>query len=356
MSASRTYRRGAAPRMIVLVFGTRPEAIKLGPVAAALADRKVPFRVLCSGQHTTLLRGTPAETDLVSASSLLLPSEDRPQEWMGKAVERFGLRFRQWNPSLVVVQGDTMTALAATQAAYVEGIPVAHVEAGIRSGSLTEPWPEEEARFRIDGLASIRYAATRHAVANLVVEGRESFLTGNTVVSAMQRYGGGIAPLPSTFPPTVLVTLHRRELRMDPKVRGLLRWLAAACENHPERRFLWPVHPAMRSLAIPGPNLVLTDPLDYPTMQARLRTATALITDSGGLVEEATTLGIPTAIVRNHNDRPEAEEAGIAERFDRADIALAVSWAAKALRQTPATIYGDGSAANQIALDLATRT
>src|SRR5205807_4624075 len=219
----RTRRRSAGGRveaadlrlpksMILIAFGTRPEAIKLGPVAAELAADKVPFGLLAAGQHRELLVGTPAETDLAAASSLGLPSEGNVVRWLARARARVRVWLREheeFDP--VVVQGDTMSALAVARAACDAGRAVAHIEAGVRSHDRANPWPEEQTRVEITELARWHYAATPTAWANLAQEGVPSsliVLTGNPIVSALARY---TAARPCGPQPHILVTLHRRE-------------------------------------------------------------------------------------------------------------------------------------------------
>lgn len=339
--------------MILLCFGTRPEAIKLGPVADALTTRGVPWAAVASGQHTDLLAGTPAETTFAGAHSLGLLSDGDLTRWRRNTRAAFGGAFAKWRPRAVVVQGDTMSALAAAEAAAQHPILLAHVEAGVRSHNRREPWPEEEARERIGQLASIHYAPTATAVGNLAAErvrGRV-LLTGNTGVDALAAAphvaGVGVAG-------AVLVTLHRRELRDRGNPHALLETMIAAMAVT-KRRFLWLVHPAMEVYvprALPTNIWRLTPLLHNETINV-LRAASAVLTDSGGLVEEATTLGIPTAILRDANDRPEAEAAGVARRFDRADVAVAVRWVVAPPAVTPSAVFGDGRASARIAADLA---
>ncbi len=340
--------------MIALVFGTRPEAIKVAPVAVALRARGTPFLTFCSGQHTDLLRGTPADSAFGGAISLGLASDDRPLTWTKRAREAFSKVLLERRPSVVAVQGDTMTALAAAEAAYDLTIPVAHIEAGVRSGALRDPWPEERYRRRISQLATSHYAPTATAVANLHAERVRGtvVLTGNTSVDALALFASGDAL--AVREGAIVVTLHRRELRDRADVRFLLARLVGAFAELPDVRGVWPLHPAMTVLVpddVP-PNLLLGPPLPYATMVATLAAARALVTDSGGLTEEAATLGVPTAVVRDHSDRPEAEAVGVARRFDRADIAEAVRWAAAQPRRPPSAVYGDGRAAQRIAMDL----
>lgn len=339
-------------RRICLVFGTRPEAIKVGPVAAELRALGHDPVVLCSGQHTSLLRGTPAESDLAEAISLHLPSHDDPLEWLEQAVPMFRVALRQAKPAVVAVQGDTMTALAAARASGTTKL--AHIEAGVRSGDPMEPWPEEVTRSEIDILSGLHLAPTLAAAENLYREGyqRTVEVTGNTVVSALARYSG--AKPRSEASATILVTLHRREFRARSDCRDLISTLFDAAAAS-ECGFLWPVHPGMTGVlpdTPPPPNFLLVPPYAYRDCIEILAGCRGVLTDSGGLVEEAACLGVPTAIFRNRNDRPEAEAAGVAVRYDvNADgIVAAVTLLSRRMLPRQATaVFGTVTAAGQVA-------
>ena len=348
---------------LLLVYGTRPEAIKLGPVAAELRNLRTPFGVLCTGQHTSLLAGTPAETDLYDSASLGLASDGNVLKWLGKAE----LAIRQFlerkaDLDTVVVQGDTMSALAAARAAAVLQRTLVHVEAGVRSGDLENPWPEEGARREITQFADWHYAPTTHCFANLVAEGVPSeriLVTGNPVVSALARYTGG-RPMPAQ--PHILVTLHRRELLQDTtNAVAVVEEIVEQARQHADLQFVWPVHPAtMKALAgkikaKAASNFVQTTPLPYREAITTLATATGVLTDSGGLVEEATTLGVPNATLRVATDRPEALETGLGARFspDPAGVRGGIAWLSGERPRKPSAIFGTPEAAATIAKHLA---
>lgn len=302
--------------MITVVFGTRPECIKLGPVVASLG----PVRLLCTNQHTTLLAGTPAETDLAKAIPLGVPAIRDLGDWHRAAVPMIAAALD--DSSLVVVQGDTKSALAGAEAAQTRNIPIAHIEAGVRSGNLEHPWPEEGFRRRITELARWHFAPTQTCVDNLFTEGIPEdriFLTGNPIVSAIARYAD-VRPVP--VPDLTLVfTMHRREwLRSG--ILGVLTGLVDGALRYPELTIRWPLHPSVaprlplswiRSLP---PNVVLDEPLPYHRMLYLVAQSLGVITDSGGLVEECATLGTPCAVTRYVTDRPEAIDAGVARLFE----------------------------------------
>lgn len=341
--------------MITIVFGTRPCAIKLGPVAAELRALGITPRIVCTGQHTSLLRGTPAESDLADATALGLASDGNPLRWASHAVAPIARALQ--GSKLVVVQGDTMSAVAATRAAYALNIPVAHVEAGVRSGTLEEPWPEEGFRREITAFARWHAAATTTALANLVREGvpRANIeLTGNPGVSALARYVGARPSAPAARA-YALLTMHRREWQQAVDFDAWTEALAEAAAEHPALEIVWPVHPHVEPRLPKGvlpANVRLTTPLPYNAMIVLLVGATGVLTDSGGLCEEAATLGVPCAILRNVTDRPEAVDAGVARLFapTSAGLGEAVAMIARgSLPRRPTDVFGGVDSAAKVA-------
>ena len=349
--------------MIALIFGTRPDAIKVGPVKAALDAQGVENVVLCTGQHTTLLAGTPAETDLRNAESLGLASDGNVLRWLREAERALAGRLKALAPTVVAVQGDTMTALAGARAALAAGIPVAHIEAGVRSHAA-EPWPEEANRVEITTLAARHYAPTSTAFGNLVAEGIDPaaiLVTGNTVVSALARY----SPAQPVKEPesVILVTLHRREMQHPAVVAALTEGITKSAEMFPGVKFVWPLHPAVRRVydvaqhAHRATNVAVCQPLGYEVATVLLARALGVITDSGGLVEEAATLGVPAIIVRAVNDRPEAVEAGVARLCEVSEngVVMAAHWLVRrGMPRRASGVYGGPEAAMLVARDLAT--
>ena len=345
-----------APRLL-FIFGTRPESIKIAPVVEELRVLGIEPVLICTGQHTSLLEGTPAETVLADSRSLKLPSDGAVFSWVQRAKAALAWGFEPSDH--VVVLGDTMSAFAGASAAADLKCTLHHIEAGVRSHAH-EPWPEEEFRKAISGLADFHYCATEANADNLIEEmippegGPESvFVTGNPVVTSLLNLG--LVPCKAAKPPTILITLHRRESRESEEFPEILNSLFWSIGRFPEVRFLWPVHPAMPGIALRAgkpDNLKLVPPLSYTDFVVRLSTALGLFTDSGGAVEEAATLGVPTVIFRRHNDRPEAVEAGIARRFspEIGMILAAISpLAKKRIKRIPHAIYGDRKSAFRIA-------
>jgi UDP-N-acetylglucosamine 2-epimerase (non-hydrolysing) len=349
--------------VIAVIWGTRPEAIKLGPVVAELQALKVPLTLLCTGQHTDLLKGTPAETDLLGSISLGLRSMGDVPRWTRTAERQLRWNLRTDPPDLVVVQGDTMSAVAGARAAHACQIPIAHVEAGIRSYNLLEPWPEEGYRVEITKFADWHYAPTLHARENLLAEDIPNdriLVTGNPGISAIARYTKAV-PIAQAQTPTILVTLHRRELLANPDLKSMLQALMDAMKAFSDITFVWPTHPVVAPVLAecpdPASNLRIIKPLDYCACVTGLPLLLGVLTDSGGLQEEAATLGVPCAVFRNVTDRPESVEAGIAQVFPTTprDAQHAVQTLASAtIARHPAPVFGDTLSASRIATHLST--
>lgn len=344
--------------MLVLVWGTRPEALKLGPIAAALKAAHIPYRSISTGQHTSLLAGGPALTDLADSESLGLPTTGELVEWPIRANWALQAMFKNRGATLVVVQGDTMSALAGALAAARLRIPVAHVEAGVRSGDLENPFPEERFRRQITQHATYHFAPTLTAFDNLVAEGvgREAiFLTGNPIVSAIARYSDA---QPVQAPDMrVLFTMHRREW-LNGGVREVLDGLTESAECYQELEIMWPMHPGVAK-QLPSSwtqqlprNVRLVAPLDYRPMLRTLAQSLGLATDSGGLQEEAACLGVPCAVLRYVTDRPESVEAGVARMFPPSRVGVTDAFTAlreRRIRREATNLYGKPDAAEKIA-------
>ncbi len=350
---------------ILVVMGTRPEAIKLAPVVAALRRRKGLKTFVCAtAQHRELLDQALRLFDLKPDFDLnLMRPGQTPDAVARRVLTKLTPLLARLKPDLVVVQGDTTTAAAAALCASERGIPVAHVEAGLRSHDWNDPFPEERNRVVIDAIASIVFPPTAGARANLGREkmnGRLSILTGNTVVDALRRARPSRAP---RGPREVLVTLHRREIHGAP-LRRACAGLLALVEKHPELRLVCPVHPnpAVRREMnrLVHPRIRLVPPLTYPEILALLKRAPFVITDSGGLLEEAVSLGKPVLIVRAKTERPESVARGAAVLVGLNPNRLA-SWTGKLLKSAPRrrrmsrarNAYGDGRASHRVAAGIA---
>jgi UDP-N-acetylglucosamine 2-epimerase (non-hydrolysing) len=315
------------PPLVTIVLGTRPEAIKLAPVIRAF--RHAPdflTRVVLTGQHREMVSQVMTLFDLSADHDLALMAPDQTLTHITCAALQ-GLRqeFAHHPPSLVLVQGDTTTAFASALAAFYAQIPVGHVEAGLRTDDLFDPFPEEANRRLISQLGLLHFAPTERAAANLRASGvvGEIHTTGNTVIDALLLMAGTapeweVPGLDWQRQRVLLATVHRRENwgeRLQHIGRGFLELL----ERHPDTALLLPLHrnPTVREplQALLGhhPRAFLTEPLDYDRLVAAMRGCTLLLTDSGGLQEEAPALGKPVLVLRRTTERPEAVEAGTAK-------------------------------------------
>jgi UDP-N-acetylglucosamine 2-epimerase (non-hydrolysing) len=367
--------------IILVVFGTRPEAIKLAPVVRALDAHSSMVPIVCvTGQHRALL-------DRVLDTFQIRPDFDldlmRPGQTLGDLAARIlqGVQqvIRNVTPDFVLVQGDTSTSFAASLASFYERVPIGHVEAGLRTWNIAAPFPEEAHRAMVSRLATLHFAPNEQAARNLVREGTPSasvYVTGNTVIDSLRIARDALPRLsaqklkpvlgarlserlsdPSA--PIVLITGHRRENlggRLDTVVR-VIRDLAAA---HPDWCFVYLLHPnpdsRLPANALLGAldNVFLLEPLDYIPFVWLMARSTLLLTDSGGLQEEATELGKPLLIMRDVTERPEAVEQGGA-RLVGTNGARILDAAEEAMRASPEGptgqahhLYGDGNAANRI--------
>jgi UDP-N-acetylglucosamine 2-epimerase (non-hydrolysing) len=319
-------------KKILLVFGTRPEAIKMAPVALALARRpgRYDVRLVVTAQHRGLLDQALRFFGLRAHRDLDLM---RPGQSLTDVTTRVltGLEpvFRKERPDLVLVHGDTTTTLGAALAAHYQQIPVGHVEAGLRSGDPLNPFPEETNRRLTDALARWHFAPTPLARRNLRREGidpRRVFVTGNTGIDALRwglrRLGATVPKLPAAVArragaPFVLVTAHRRE-NFGAPLENILLAIRDVARARPSLGFVYPVHPnpcvtePARRLLGREPNIVLTAPLDYAPLIYLMRRCLFVLTDSGGLQEEAPSLGKPVLVLRMVTERPEGIKAGTA--------------------------------------------
>lgn len=355
--------------LIAVILGTRPEAIKLAPVIQALrASPHLRTELILTGQHREMvdqvmrLFGLQADRDLAIM---------RPRQSLTDITEAtlrgLELYFQEQHPQLVLVQGDTTTAFAAALAAFYHRIPVGHVEAGLRTDDLYNPFPEEVNRRLISQLASLHFAPTPQAVDNLKrshVVG-SIHCTGNTVIDALLQVASQGIPCPIPGLDwqryrVLLVTVHRRENWGDPLTaigKALLQILA----EFPDTALLLPLHPnplvrdPLQALLGSHERAFLTEPLDYPLWVSAIQRCTLILSDSGGIQEEAPALGKPVLVLRQTTERPEAIAAGTArlvgthpEKILKAARELLTdpqAYARMAQAQNP---FGDGTAARQI--------
>lgn len=368
---------------VLSIIGTRPEAIKMAPVVKEL-DRhagQVESVVCITGQHRQML-------DQVLELFRIRPQFDlnlmQPDQTLSQLTARLfeGLApiVRQTAPDWILAQGDTTTVLVAGMVAFYHNVRFGHVEAGLRTGDLRRPFPEEMNRRVADDLASVFFVPTQRARQNLLAErhrAEDILVTGNTVIDALldvasREYDWSTGPLAGLAGegPIVLITAHRRESFGEPfrELCQSIRDLARDFQRDGVR-FVYPVHlnPNVRrpvgEILQGAPNISLIEPLDYLSMVHLMKRASLILTDSGGIQEEAPSLGVPVLVMRDEVERPEGVEAGVAKLVgtDRAKILYEATRLlrdpqARAAMTTGASPYGDGQAAGRIVQALLDRT
>ena len=354
--------------LISIVFGTRPEAIKLAPVVQRFREsNKFRTRVILTGQHKEMVSQV---MDMFKISADLDLDLMKPRQSLThitcSALEGLRKDFQENRPDLVLVQGDTTTAFAAALAAFYEQIPVGHVEAGLRTDNLQNPFPEEANRRLISQIATLHFAPTDRAVENLKkcsVVG-DIHMTGNTVIdalikTALRRDEIEFDGIDWENQRVILVTIHRRENwdHLDDIVDGIKRVL----DGHPNIALILPLHknPIVREpltkLFGDHPRVVLTEPLSYRDLVATMYRSTLILTDSGGIQEEAPSLGKPVLVLRKTTERQESIDAGVAilvgtdsnKIYEETNRLLTddVAYYSMGMNENP---YGDGTSSNSI--------
>src|SRR5690554_510967 len=315
------------------VFGTRPEAIKMAPLAIQLAeDDRFDAKVCVTGQHREMLDQVLDLFELKPDYDLniMKPGQDLTDITAG-ILQGLKSVLAEFKPDIVLVHGDTATTFAATLAAYYQQIPVAHVEAGLRTGNIYSPWPEEGNRKLTGALATLHFAPTATSKQNLLAEGVQESrieITGNTVIDALLEVVAKLdsnQQLQQTFreqfsfleegKKLILVTGHRRE-SFGGGFERICQALRTAAIRYPDVQIVYPMHlnPRVRSpvqrLLSDIDNVYLIDPLDYLPFVYLMNRAHLILTDSGGIQEEAPSLGKPVLVMRDTTERPEAVDAG----------------------------------------------
>lgn len=354
---------GRGRERVMFVFGTRPEAIKLAPVIkACAAEPRLEPTVVVVRQHHEILDQTLDVFGLVPDRVVeMVRNGHGLVELTAKVLEGVGAAIVETAPSLVVVQGDTTTAYASALAAFYSGVPVAHVEAGLRTNNLAHPYPEELNRQMVARIADMHFAPTRAAYKNLMREGVPSehvVITGNTVVDALHSImpdGAGSRRRGDVV--RVLATAHRRENWGGP-LTEICRALRDIAEAHANVEILFVVHPnpivrRAAEEALGGlDNIRISPPLAYRDFVREMAASNLILTDSGGIQEEAPTFGTPVVILRETTERVEGIESGSAIIAGTTrDSIRAAAFAALARgdgKPKARTIYGDGKASERI--------
>lgn len=363
---------------ILTIFGTRPEAIKMAPLAQALRDHPdFNAKVCVTAQHRQML-------DQVLELFQLQPDYDldimKPGQNLyditANILTRMQAVLEEFSPDYVLVHGDTSTTLTAALAAFYAKVPVGHVEAGLRTHDIWSPWPEEANRQLTSVLTSLHFAPTRQSAANLLEQGvpeSRVFVTGNTVIDALAKVKHQIESTPSLsqelaqrFPflgegmRMVLITGHRRE-NFGRGFENICQAIADLARRNPDVRFVYPVHlnpnvrePVQRILTGID-NVHLIEPQEYLPFVWLMIHSTLILTDSGGIQEEAPSIGKPVLVMRDNTERPEAVEAGTVRMVgtETRDIVQGVQtllddevqYNKMAFAHNP---YGDGTASKQI--------
>ncbi len=361
-------------KRVMCVFGTRPEAVKLAPVVHALKrSSQLTPTVVLTAQHREMLDQMLKWFEIEPDFDMdIMRHGQTLAELTARVVVGIDEILQKVKPDMLLVQGDTVTVMAASLAAFYQKVPVGHVEAGLRTDDRYNPFPEEMSRRQTGRLASIHFAPTARAVDNLKREGvvEHVYLTGNTVIDALVET---TARLKSTSIDqalfgqadfekykVLLVTAHRRE-NWGGTMGDIARALRQVADEFPDVQILYPIHknPIVRESIEPvfngHPRLILTEPLDYVPFVSAMQRCHFILTDSGGVQEEAPTLGKPVLVMRTNTERPEAVEAGAArivgvtqsEIFEAARALLTdpEAYSAMACAVNP---FGDGRAAEHI--------
>jgi UDP-N-acetylglucosamine 2-epimerase (non-hydrolysing) len=359
----------------LLVFGTRPEAVKMAPVVWECRRRsdEVEATVCLTGQHREMLTQVCDDLGIRGDIELDVMTPDQTLSGLSaRLIQRLDEVLERLRPDCLVAQGDTTTVMAASLAAFYRRVPLVHVEAGLRTGNLHAPWPEELNRRIADLTASLYCAPTQRAADQLLAEGARPeavHVTGNTVIDALLETLKRQREAPAGWAEKyaslgqrrmILITGHRRE-SFGRGFENICQAIATLADRFPECRFIYPVHlnpnvqvPVRRTLG-DRPNLRLTDPAGYPEFVWLMDRSALVLTDSGGVQEEAPSLGKPVLIMRETTERPEVVEAGGAilvgtsvEAIVEGVTRLLTDPAAYAACQIDHNPYGDGRAAGRI--------
>ncbi|OIH81729.1 UDP-N-acetylglucosamine 2-epimerase [Arthrobacter sp. UCD-GKA] len=357
-------------KKIMPIYGTRPEAIKVAPIVKALKDSELfDCVVTVTGQHREMLDQVNELFDITPDYDLdVIQPRQTLNSLLTKTINGLDEIFEKEKPDAVVVQGDTTTSTAGAIAAFYRGIPVIHAEAGLRSYDIFSPFPEEANRKMTSQIASLHLAPTSLSQLNLInetIDPKTIAVTGNTVIDALFAVvekniafsDPKLEALVASGRKIVLVTTHRRENQGEP-MRGIGRALARLSAIEPDVEFILPLHrnPAVREALLPEiegrANITLTEPLAYGEFTRLIAAANIVLTDSGGVQEEAPSLAKPVLVMRENTERPEAVVAGTVKLigtdeekiFESVELLLndAAAYEQMALASNP---YGDGKAA-----------
>jgi UDP-N-acetylglucosamine 2-epimerase (non-hydrolysing) len=355
-------------KKILCIVGTRPEAIKMAPLILALKQQAwADVRVLATAQHREMLDQVLALVAITPDIDLniMQPGQSLPQ-LTARLMLELDKTFSAEKPDIVLAQGDTTTVMMAALASFYQQIPFGHVEAGLRTGEMYNPFPEEMNRVIAGHLAQWHFAPTQSSRENLLREGipqEKVYVTGNTVIDALLTTVKQEHPLGIDLDETkrlVLVTTHRRENFGEP-LKNIVRAVKTLIENNPDIEVLLPVHPnpnvsdIIRGELGDVERIILCEPLDYAPFITAMKKAYLILTDSGGVQEEAPALAKPVLVLRSETERPEAIDEGVVKLVGT-DYDMIVDYSQRLLDDEKAygdlakgvSPYGDGHAAQRI--------
>ena len=360
---------------VIIILGTRPEAIKLAPVILELKKYPQKYQVIvCNTEQQKELSnqtlgffGITADVNL----DIMHPNQSLP-ELQARLLKALDGVFKTYNPNISIVQGDTMTVFCGALASFYNKVPVYHVEAGLRSYDMFEPFPEEAMRQMTARITNIHFAPTKFAKEALLKENipqDKIYLTGNTVIDALNCLSKETLIQAQIYlekkdvifnDKLVLCTVHRRE-NHGFRLNTILESILELSQKFVDHQFVLPVHPnpnvkeKVYSILSKQKNIILTEPLDYPVLVSLMRVAKLVLTDSGGIQEEAPTFGVPVLVMRYETERMEGVQAGFPKLVgaDKAKIIaettdILIKEKSKTRLDGSKNPYGDGTAAQQI--------
>jgi UDP-N-acetylglucosamine 2-epimerase (non-hydrolysing) len=348
---------------ILIIIGTRPEAIKMWPVVQAFKKYSTnEVKVCLTAQHRQLLDQFVKELQIPVHVDLDLMTPEQSLENLSiRLIPEIGSVFRSIKPNLVLVQGDTTSAALSAFVSFYAKIPVGHVEAGLRTDNRFRPFPEEMNRRMLADLCDLHFAPTESAKQNLLAEGvdiEHIFVTGNTVIDTVRHFA---QKTPQCEKPTILMTVHRRESFGEP-IRNIFQAVKKLAGHHPELTITFPVHPNPQVLKPANEiighisNIKLVEPMPYLAFISAMQSAWFILSDSGGVQEEATALGRPVLLLRSETERPEAVLAGnvvsVGANIDaifHASEALIRDEKLRNQMSRVSYVYGNGTAGEHIA-------
>ncbi|KGQ70975.1 UDP-N-acetylglucosamine 2-epimerase [Chelonobacter oris] len=363
----------------LIVFGTRPEAIKMAPLIDGMKNRGIDYKVCVTGQHREMLDQVLELFEITPDFDLCIMKRQQSLSTITSSIlENIQPIIDQYKPSIIFVHGDTATTLATSLAGYYNKIDIAHVEAGLRTHDIYSPWPEEGNRKLTGAIAKYHFTPTSSTRDNLLREGvskKDIFITGNTVIDALLLVSRKLDSSPSFIKQftskfsfinekIILITGHRRE-NFGSGFENICHAIVELSYMHPEVHFVYPVHlnpnvrePVNRILS-KHKNIHLIEPLDYLTFVFLMKSSYLILTDSGGIQEEAPSLGKPVLVMRETTERPEAVEAGTVRLVgtdtrkivEEVNLLLTnkVEYNSMSMAHNP---YGDGKAVEKILNEL----